>query len=122
MIHSISLKQLEYIENGIIVICKKSIAYIQKNTSDLKSIQEQFKVHEKNVHILEKGQFLIPGFVDTHIHAPQYPNLGLGYDVPLLQWLEKYTFPLESKFKDEKYAQRVYDAVVVSILFYILKS
>lgn len=60
------------------------------------------------------SQFLIPGFVDTHIHAPQYVFTGTGYDVPLLQWLEKYTFPVESKFKCTKYAEHAYKKVVVS--------
>jgi len=39
---------------------------------------------------------------------------GTGYDVPLLQWLEKYTFPVESNFKCTKYAEHAYKKVVVS--------
>lgn len=64
--------------------------------------------------ILNDSQILIPGLVDTHIHAPQYPNAGLGYGETLLDWLQKYTFPLESKYKDKHFAEKVYDAVVVS--------
>jgi guanine deaminase len=41
-------------------------------------------------------------------HASQYPNAGIGRDLPLLDWLQKYTFPLESSFKDSKKAQHVY--------------
>jgi len=63
---------------------------------------------------MTKTQFLIPGFIDTHIHAPQFPNLGLGYDLTLLDWLDKYTFPLEAKFSDADFAQKVYQAVIVS--------
>lgn len=29
-----------------------------------------------DVHVLHHGEFLIPGFIDTHIHAPQVPNIG----------------------------------------------
>lgn len=54
----------------------------------------------------------MPGFVDCHIHASQYPNLGLGLDLPLLQWLETYTFPLEAAYKDNEFAGQVYEAVV----------
>eukprot|EP01099_Mayorella_cantabrigiensis_P001113 TRINITY_DN1461_c0_g1_i1.p1 TRINITY_DN1461_c0_g1~~TRINITY_DN1461_c0_g1_i1.p1 ORF type:complete len:502 (+),score=32.00 TRINITY_DN1461_c0_g1_i1:74-1579(+) len=39
--------------------------------------------------------FFFPGFIDGHIHAPQYPNLGL-FAGTLLDWLEAYTFPMES--------------------------
>ena len=59
-------------------------------------------------------QFLMPGFVDTHIHAPQYVFTGTGYDLPLLQWLEKYTFPSESRFRKVEFAQVAYRKVVVS--------
>lgn len=59
-------------------------------------------------------QFLMPGFVDTHIHAPQYVFTGTGYDLPLLDWLEKYTFPSESRFRNVEFAQVAYRKVVVS--------
>ncbi len=63
---------------------------------------------------LKRGQFLLPGFIDCHIHAPQVPNIGLGYDRPLLEWLDTYTFPLESKYGNEEFAASVYEKVVVS--------
>ena len=51
------------------------------------------------VHILDcRGKLILPGFVDAHCHAPQYMFTGTGMDLPLLQWLEKYTFPCESRF------------------------
>ncbi|KAF7990084.1 hypothetical protein HCN44_009027 [Aphidius gifuensis] len=40
------------------------------------------------------------------------PNIGLGYDEPLLDWLENYTYPLENKYTDLKFSEKVYDAVV----------
>lgn len=47
------------------------------------------------------GKFFIPGFIDTHIHASQFPNCGIGLGIPLLKWLKEYTFPLEEKFTKE---------------------
>jgi guanine deaminase len=44
--------------------------------------------------------------VDTHYHAPQFVNAGNGLDMPLLEWLETYTFPAETRFKDVDYAAR----------------
>jgi guanine deaminase len=35
-------------------------------------------------------------FADTHIHASQYPNVGIFGKSTLLDWLTTYTFPLES--------------------------
>lgn len=61
--------------------------------------------------------FLFPGFVDTHIHASQYPNIGIGSELPLLDWLHDYTFDLESKFTKlsadkESFAREVYSKVI----------
>ncbi|KAJ5151426.1 guanine deaminase [Penicillium canariense] len=46
----------------------------------------------------ERNEFFFPGFIDTHIHAPQFPNVGLFGSSTLLDWLETYTFPVESGF------------------------
>ena len=64
------------------------------------------------------SQFLMPGLVDTHIHAPQYVNSGTGYDLMLLQWLDKYTFPTEARFQDLPYARDVYTKAVVRSFFF----
>ena len=57
-------------------------------------------------------KLIIPGLSDLHIHAPQYPNVGLGMDLELLGWLDNYTFPEESKFKDPEYAKKSYQTFV----------
>lgn len=54
------------------------------------------------------GSLIIPGFNDLHVHAPQYPQSGLGYDDELLPWLERYTFATEAKYADPALAERWY--------------
>ena len=49
---------------------------------------------------------VLPGLVDLHAHLPQLPNAGLGFGLPLLEWLARYIFPLERDF-DEAVAERV---------------
>jgi guanine deaminase len=49
---------------------------------------------------------VLPGLVDLHAHLPQLPNAGLGAGLHLLDWLERYIFPLEREF-DEETAARV---------------
>ena len=51
---------------------------------------------------------ILPSFADLHLHAPQYPMLGMGMDLPLLDWLNAYTFRTEERFADTDYARRVY--------------
>ena len=40
------------------------------------------------------------------------PVLGLGLDMPLLDWLQKYTFPLEKSLGDPNLANKVYESAV----------
>ena len=44
----------------------------------------------------------LPGFVDLHVHAPQWPQAGIALDEPLEVWLNERTFPLEAKFGIEE--------------------
>ena len=60
---------------------------------------------EATVHDL-RGGFILPGFVDTHVHFPQTRILGgLGYT--LLDWLEQLTLPEEARLADANYAATV---------------
>ncbi|PSR80002.1 hypothetical protein BD289DRAFT_374788 [Coniella lustricola] len=61
-------------------------------------------------------RFLIPGFVDTHNHAPQWAQRGLGQGLHILDWLERITFPNEARFADPAYARRIYTACVAGFL------
>ena len=50
--------------------------------------------------------FIMPGFVDTHIHYPQ-TEMVAAYGEQLLEWLNTYTFPTERKFEDETHASKI---------------
>ena len=51
---------------------------------------------------------IVQSFADLHLHAPQYPMLGMGMDLPLLDWLNAYAFPTEARFAEPDYARTVY--------------
>ena len=51
---------------------------------------------------------ILQSFADLHLHAPQYPMMATGMDLPLLDWLEAYAFPTESRCADEGYARALY--------------
>ncbi|MGP2756595.1 guanine deaminase [Serratia marcescens] len=46
---------------------------------------------------------IVPGFIDTHIHYPQTEMIG-AYGDQLLDWLNNYTFPTESRYSCERHA------------------
>ncbi len=49
---------------------------------------------------------LLPGFVDAHVHFPQTRIVGSASG-PLLDWLERSTFPEEARFADVGHAAAV---------------
>ncbi|MDJ0923255.1 MAG: guanine deaminase [Acidimicrobiia bacterium] len=61
-------------------------------------------------------EYLFPGLIDLHNHAPQWPQLGKALDVPLSVWLDRYTFPLEAKYADVGFAETVYRSLVKGML------
>lgn len=86
------------------------------DASSVQDVSEYISKHGLNCEItqLSETQFIMPGFIDCHIHAPQMPNIGLGLGLPLLDWLDTFTFPLETEYKNVDFASKVYDKVVVS--------
>jgi guanine deaminase len=54
---------------------------------------------------------VLPGLVDLHAHLPQVPNVGLGYALPLLEWLDRLTFPTERSWADPAVAERLAPAI-----------
>lgn len=71
---------------------------------------------KENFHKLADGQYLLPGFIDLHVHAPQWAQAGTALDIPLNDWLNTYTFPLEAKFADIDFAQTIYEDLVDTLL------
>ncbi|XP_072379403.1 guanine deaminase [Diabrotica undecimpunctata] len=115
IIHCSDRFNVQLINNGFIIIAGSKILGIGTE-SDLSETVTRLKLKNFSTRLLKKSQILIPGLVDTHIHAPQYPNCGLGYDMPLLDWLNNYTYKLERKYKDLEFSRRVYTTLVQKTL------
>lgn len=99
IIWSESSKELKSIENGYLVITDGLVEGV------FSSLPKEFE----NYDILDMGDNLIvPGLVDLHVHAPQFAFRGTNMDLELMDWLNTYTFPEESRFSDIEYAKRVY--------------
>jgi guanine deaminase len=53
-----------------------------------------------------RDRLIMPGFIDTHIHFPQVEVLA-SYGEQLLEWLNKYTFPIEGRFQDKGHGDKI---------------
>ena len=107
VVHSLDFGEVQIINNGMLVYSNAGIIeqlldldktpVSKDNLSQFKSVQDF------------TGKLIMPGFIDAHCHAPQYVFSGTGMDLPLLAWLEKYTFPCEARFADENFARVAYE-------------
>ena len=116
-IHSTNRDTVELLKNALVLIDTdgKVIDLIESSEPGYSSALKKSK-SSNSLYEISSHQYIIPGFTDLHIHAPQWPQLGKALDVPLEVWLQKYTFPLEAKYCDENFAKMVYSDLVSTLL------
>ncbi len=91
-----------YIADGLMVVNSKSGRIVDIGSySDLTS---NWDTSNNLIHF--KDRLIMPGFIDTHVHYPQYKVIA-SYGTSLLEWLDKYTFVEEQKFSDKDYADQI---------------
>ncbi|RQP04971.1 MAG: guanine deaminase [Paracoccus sp. BP8] len=94
--------------------------------ADPAEVENAFTYHEDGAVITENGKIaaigdyaslrdpalpeidhrphlILPGFIDTHIHFPQVQVIA-SWGAQLLDWLNTYTFPEESRFAQQGHA------------------
>ncbi|GAA5893081.1 hypothetical protein JCM5296_003068 [Sporobolomyces johnsonii] len=116
-------RSLSILEASVLVVDKDGfIAQLEAASSpaSLAVLQmvQRGEVSEECFVELGRDAWLLPGFVDTHIHAPQYVNAGMALDKPLMEWLEHYTFRAESRIDQDPQGlgKKVYEKLVQRLL------
>ncbi|KAI5360569.1 Putative metal-dependent hydrolase, composite domain superfamily, guanine deaminase [Septoria linicola] len=111
-IHCQDLTTLDICQNGMIGVDEDGkIAFISRS-EEAQEVSKQDGWGDAKVVKIDGTGFFFPGFIDTHIHASQYPNAGIFGKSTLLDWLNTYTFPLESSFTDLDKAARIYNRII----------
>lgn len=115
--YSENFNDVKYLKNGLFCIDEKGFIedVYDKSDKDYEFIRKEYLKNGK-LKILSESEVMIPGFVDLHNHASQWPQAGTALDRPLEAWLGEYTFPLESKYRDLDFANKVYTDVVNTTL------
>lgn len=90
---------LSYIEDGA-VLMRDGIIAKRGAYQDVSRIAPDAPVTDHRPHLM------MAGFVDTHIHFPQVQVIA-SWGAQLLDWLNSYTFPEETRFADPAHAARM---------------
>src|SRR5215211_3028200 len=97
--HAPELGRLEILNDALLAIDDEGrIAAVFRSSDQGQSAARTGAAKAGTLVIMPERSVILPGFVDLHIHAPQYPQLGKALDVPLEIWLQRYTFPLEARY------------------------
>lgn len=121
IIHSQSVDRVDLLENTLICTDENGIITVLEANVPPNELEDKLGALDLNTetidfHQLQRGELLIPGLVDTHNHAPQWTQRGLGRGLQILDWLNEITFKNEAKFADESYARKVYTQAVKGFL------
>lgn len=101
-------KDFQYIEDGLLVTRNGKVI-------DIGSYKDIFANHTEALHIDYSGKLISAGFIDSHLHFPQTEMIA-SFGEQLLEWLEKYTFPTEEKFKDHSYCEKMANVFIQQLL------
>ncbi|WP_338574993.1 guanine deaminase [Erwinia billingiae] len=93
-------EQARYIEDGLLLLNGGEIVSLQPWEEGRLQLADEVAVLDY------RGKLIVPGFVDTHIHYPQTEMIG-AYGEQLLEWLQQYTFPVESQYHCPQHAAKM---------------
>jgi guanine deaminase len=110
IVHSISRHELEIINPGVLIVDEDGTIVETGKDVDFHSYPNVI-IHDF------KQKIICPGFIDLHLHLPQYEFVGLGSE-QLLSWLKKYTFPAEKRYEDEAHARAAIEVFFNELLHY----
>jgi len=74
--------------DGVVGVKGDTIAHVGSN--------DQSPLRAETI-IDANGGLILPGLVNAHTHAAMTLFRGLADDIPLMEWLENYIFPVESR-------------------------
>ena len=84
IVHAPAMGRLDILEHGCLVL----------EDGVITGLYPDLPAHLEGAEVRDFGdRIIMQSFADMHLHAPQYPMMAMGMDLPLLDWLEAYAFP-----------------------------
>ncbi|XP_055128231.1 guanine deaminase isoform X3 [Symphalangus syndactylus] len=111
-VHSTWTCPMEVLRDHLLGVSDSGKIVFLEEASQQEKLAKEWCFKPCEIRELSHHEFFMPGLVDTHIHASQYSFAGSNIDLPLLEWLTKYTFSAEHRFQNIDFAEEVYTRVV----------
>ena len=86
-----------YLEDGLVVMQDGLVVAVGDALSLLPALPPGTPIDH------HRDRLVMPGFIDLHLHYPQTRVIA-SYGEQLLDWLQKYTFVEEQKYRDPEHA------------------
>ncbi|NOR66062.1 MAG: guanine deaminase [Woeseiaceae bacterium] len=100
---------VEYLDDGLLIVENGYVHETGEAEALLPGLSEDVEVVE------HRDKLIIPGMIDCHVHFPQIDIIA-SYGEQLLDWLNRYAYPVEQKFADAAHAAEVADFFVDELL------
>lgn len=88
----------EVFEDGLLVMRDGHVAALGAYADVRPTLDDAITIED------QRGRFIVPGFIDAHIHYAQTDMIA-SHGEQLLTWLERYVFPVEGQFADVEVAR-----------------
>ncbi|MHC4695342.1 MAG: amidohydrolase family protein [Planctomycetota bacterium] len=63
----------------------------------------------------DDGCWILPGFIDAHLHLPQWDRRGID-GLSLFDWLDQIVYPAELRFKNPEVAEQLTEECVTGLI------
>ena len=90
--------------------CETRPGCIQFDAEEILEV-ELFSDPETRLDETADNTLICPGFIDAHLHLPQFDSIGAA-GMPLLPWLNEVIFPAEIRWNDLDYSQGMIERVI----------
>ena len=92
--------ELEHFDDGLLIVEDGVVVEAGDAANLLAQLGDAVSVKDYS------GKIIVPGFIDCHVHYPQLDIIA-SYGEQLLDWLNRYAFPVEAAFSDEAHAHEL---------------
>ncbi|MCT4640798.1 MAG: amidohydrolase family protein [Bacteriovoracaceae bacterium] len=102
ILNPLSDKKCEFIKDGAMILKPKNNGFVIEKIGQASKLYKEFD----NVNIVDlSDKVIMPTFFDMHFHWVQ-DDVRMMPKANLLEWLDKYTFVAENRFKNKTYAKK----------------